>query len=854
MSTWSTVRSQHDHARLERLARGTLLALATLTFLAATGCEPPQPAPTSGQASPGGAPQVSKQVRALSGSKPYIVVLCKYPDQAVTAEDNAYYRSLIDNVNAFWTENSYGAVTLAGSQVTPTCQTAGCQAWHDLPQNLAAYKNPDGGLNLGKFTDDCLGTVDAQLDFNQFYGAVMIPNVSVGSNFGADNGALNIPRDGRTSMPQAWMSSHGFHETAHEVGHTLGLPHLVPYPAGCVAEGYQWDVMASAPRHTNIFHKDSLGWIPANRRWQPSVAGTTTIHLERTALPPNNPGTYLMAKVPVASVPGTFWAVEARRRAGFDTDLPSEGVRIYHADTSRGERSWVVDPDGDSDVNEDDSIFVPGETFRDPYGSTTITVLAQTADGYDVSVTYDPAPCCGGDGLRATYFANPDFSGASVSRVEGAMNFDWGVGSPDPAIPVDNFSARWVGELLPPTSGLYTFYSTPDDGVRVWVDGKLVIDSWIVQANAEHVGRIALTAGRRTSVVMEYFEAAGFALANLSWSGPNVPKTFIPRSRLFSALATPACLTASSSGPWLNTAFASQNKVFTAEFDATPGARPLDAVVGLSAGAQTAFTGLAAAVRFNTAGNIDARNGGTYAALTTIAYSANQTYHFRLAVDLTTKRYSIWLRRPGQGEEVLGRDFAFRTEQSGVTQLNNRAVKVNASPAGSLQVCNFALTTSQLVPVCKTGAAGAAWVNTAFPAQSGVFAVEYDGRATADPIDGSVALSRGAQTSFTGFAAITRFNPSGLMDARNGSSYSSWGDQPYDANVRYHFRWVVNVPAKKYCVYYTPPMDGERTLAGDLGFRTEQLGVTALDNWGVKTNGTTGATEACDFASFTITP
>ena len=842
-------RSPHSASRLARVA---------LPILLAAGCEPlsapAPPAPSSAGPASQGPAATGLRAQALTGSKPYIVILCKYPDQPVTVENNAYYRTVMDSVSAFWAENSYGALTLAGTQVTPTCPEAGCDAWHDLPQNLAAYKDAGGGLDAVKFTDDCLGTVDAEVDFNQYYGAVMIPNVVVGSNFAADVATLNIPRDGRTTMPLAWMSSHGFHEIAHEVGHTLGLPHLGPYPAGCIAEGYVWDVMASQPRHTNVFHKDWLGWIPAARRWQPTVAGTTTIHLERTALPPNNPGTYLMAKLPIASLPGTFWAVEARRQAGFDSDLPGEGVRIYHADPSRGELSWAADPDGDTDVNEADSIFVPGETFRDPYSNTRVTVLAQNADGYDLSVTYDPTGCCGGDGLRATYFANSDFSGASVSRVDGLINFDWGLGSPDPAIPADNFSARWVGELVPPTSGLYTFYANADDGVRLWVNGKLIIDSWLVQRPTEHTGTIALTAGQRVPVVMEYFENQIGALAKLSWSGPNVPKTFVPKARLFSTPAAPACLGASSTGPWVNTAFAAQNNLFTAEFDATPSARPLDAVVGLSAGAQTAFTGLAAAVRFNTAGNIDARNGGNYTALATVPYGANQTYHFRLAVNVAARRYSIWVRPPGAGEQLLGLDFAFRSEQSGVTQLNNRVLRVNSSPAGGAQVCNFALTTSQPLRVCKTSPAGGAWVNTAFPSQAGIFTVEYDGRATADPIDGSVGLSRGLQTSHTGFAGITRFNPSGLMDARNGPAYGAWGEHPYDANVRYHFRWVVNVPAKKYCVYYTPPLGFERTLEGDFGFRSEQLGVTALDTWGVKTNGTAGATEVCDFSSATITP
>src|SRR5262245_61354645 len=74
------------------------------------------------------------------------------------------------------------------------------------------------------------------------------------------------------------------------------------------------------------------------------------------------------------------------------------------------------------------------------------------------------------------------------------------------------------------------------------------------------------------------------------------------------------CATATSGGGWQNFAFSPQTGSFTAEFDATPSASPIDSVVGMSRGAQTAYTGFATLARFNPSGNIDARNGGAYAA------------------------------------------------------------------------------------------------------------------------------------------------------------------------------------------------------------------------------------------------
>jgi hypothetical protein len=154
----------------------------------------------------------------------------------------------------------------------------------------------------------------------------------------------------------------------------------------------------------------------------------------------------------------------------------------------------------------------------------------------------------------------------------------------------------------------------------------------------------------------------------------------------------PVCTTATSGGPWQNTAFATQSGAFTVEFDATPSVSPIDNVVGLSQGVQTAYTGFAALARFNPSGNIDARNGGAYAAASTIPYSAGVTYHFRLAVNVATHTYSIFVRPPGGSELTVGTNFAFRTEQSGVTSLNWWGVYVNSGIPGSSTVCNFTLS------------------------------------------------------------------------------------------------------------------------------------------------------------------
>lgn len=162
------------------------------------------------------------------------------------------------------------------------------------------------------------------------------------------------------------------------------------------------------------------------------------------------------------------------------------------------------------------------------------------------------------------------------------------------------------------------------------------------------------------------------------------------------------CVTVSSGGGWQNFAFSSQASAFTAEFDATPSASPIDSVVGLSRGAQTAYTGFAALARFNPSGNIDARNGGAYAAASTIPYSANVTYHFRLVVNVPARNYSIFVRPVGGSEQTVGTNFAFRTEQNTVTSLDWWGTAVNASTPGSTTVCNFTITADTEPPPLRT--------------------------------------------------------------------------------------------------------------------------------------------------------
>ena len=137
-----------------------------------------------------------------------------------------------------------------------------------------------------------------------------------------------------------------------------------------------------------------------------------------------------------------------------------------------------------------------------------------------------------GSGLTGQFYDNKDLTGLKLTRIDASVNFNWGAGSPDPAIGPDTFSVRWSGLIQPLYSQTYTFFTISDDGVRLWVNGQLVIDNWTDHPGTENSGQIALTAGQRYDILLEYYENGGGATLTLQWQSPSQPKQIIPAGQL----------------------------------------------------------------------------------------------------------------------------------------------------------------------------------------------------------------------------------------------------------------------------------------------------------------------------------
>ncbi len=163
------------------------------------------------------------------------------------------------------------------------------------------------------------------------------------------------------------------------------------------------------------------------------------------------------------------------------------------------------------------------------YG-TTAWAIAQANGLYNLNYIYvgqrllipgtvppspTPTPSAAGS-WRGEYFNVPDLSGTpTFVRNDAALNFRWGLRSPDTRLNTDHFSVRWT-RTLNFRGGVYRFKVVVDDGVRLWVDGALVLDRWQVQAETTYQVDLTLSAGNHL-LRAEYFDDTGEAIFQFSF-------------------------------------------------------------------------------------------------------------------------------------------------------------------------------------------------------------------------------------------------------------------------------------------------------------------------------------------------
>ena len=389
---------------------------------------------------------------AVTGSKPWVVILCRYADWKdytpfSKEEAEKIMGSVHPGMDHYWREVSYGKINLEGSVVV---------GWYDLPHPRDYYVRDGNGDGLvdadtQRIVDDATNAADGDVYFPDFAGIIFVMTDTGGPS--ACGGEWEIDKDGvRRPYGCVWIPSLVFEvcTLAHEMGHGFGMRHSSG-PYGRLYDS-AWDVMSDPadyrqpsphfPMHPIAYHKDSVGWIDPGRKLVVTPGTSQTIFIERLAQPISSTD-YLLVVIPI---PGTerFYTLEARKFAGYDSTLFGEGVIIHEVDLSRDPPPHVVDIDNNGDVNDEGARWNPGEVFTDDAHGITVSVNAETYSGFEVTVAVDSYP----DGVTD----RPTAAAATGVTVTG-------------------FTANWTAPSGTATTTGYLLDVSPDPGFGYFISG-----------------------------------------------------------------------------------------------------------------------------------------------------------------------------------------------------------------------------------------------------------------------------------------------------------------------------------------------------------------------------------------------
>jgi len=331
---------------------------------------------------------------AISGSQPWVNILCKFADISTEPKPLSYFDGLLGETKPglghYWRESSYDSVNILGS---------GSVGWYTLPQTRAYYVGLGSSAMLDRLFADCTGAADGSVFFPSYLGINLMFNGELDGY--AWGGSQWATLDGQSRFwYSTWEPPWGYGNQAviaHEMGHGFGLPHS----SGDYGLTYdnQWDVMSDTStncsrstdptfgclgQHTISYHKDKLGWIPGAQKFVTSP-GSFTISLEQMALPQT--GNYRMALIPIAGSSTHFYTVEARRWAGYDVRLPGQAVIIHEVDTTRLNPAHVVDVDGNGNTGDAGARWEVGETFNNGANGVSVFIDSATSSGFVVTIS-----------------------------------------------------------------------------------------------------------------------------------------------------------------------------------------------------------------------------------------------------------------------------------------------------------------------------------------------------------------------------------------------------------------------------------------------------------------------------------
>jgi outer membrane protein OmpA-like peptidoglycan-associated protein len=128
-----------------------------------------------------------------------------------------------------------------------------------------------------------------------------------------------------------------------------------------------------------------------------------------------------------------------------------------------------------------------------------------------------------GDGLKGDYYDGREFNTFVTSRRDAVLNFDWHGTRPVAGLAPDDFSVRWTGWLVPPTTGRYVLHISVDDGIRLWLNDHLLLDDWHGHPLSYYQVEVDLKVGAPYALRVDYCQYSFSTQARLAWLAPPAP-------------------------------------------------------------------------------------------------------------------------------------------------------------------------------------------------------------------------------------------------------------------------------------------------------------------------------------------
>lgn len=417
-----------DVAQAKRAA-GDLYALANRRVAVSYATRSDVPAGAKVMASSGAAPSISAIVptdtlnpRAvvagadgrvmasapILGATRWITLMCKFADIDAEQKPRSYFQEQYGNapgqLGHYWSEVSYGQVSLAGSSA---------HGWYTLPKPRSAYLADVNGKQKAQLSElfaDCAAAADADVGFAGIQGVNLMFNGELDGN--AWGGGACTTLDGAyTCTRVTWSPPWSFANLAplaHEMGHGYGLPHSNNSDGDGDTYDNPWDVMSDAwrnatsdatygllPKHPNMYQRERLGWLPAARKRVVPADNRETMEfvLDAGSVLKTANTQLLVLALPAQPDPykTVIYTLEARRRTGaYEAKLAGDAVIIHKLEDYGIAYSVDRDTPAANYSSNEGSMLKVGGRWNTPDELHWVEVVSATADGFVMRVGPKP--------------------------------------------------------------------------------------------------------------------------------------------------------------------------------------------------------------------------------------------------------------------------------------------------------------------------------------------------------------------------------------------------------------------------------------------------------------------------------